>query len=177
METDKVETSPIKFFSAEREVKVKDTQCLICGRWTKKQSLRVPKEQGISTFIKSLKIRRKCNGFDISKFENFIDLENNTWIKDKEMLRWHPGCYSNFCNCSNLISISTRTNSFSEECSSTSGSEKPVTRNNKSLMDLRNVCMFCGFKKYHGDTKLKLLQYQNVIDNIKPKCNEKKTTI
>ena len=143
------------------------------GKKFKKEKLRKPKDPGLETFIESLKVRKKCNNFDLSDFHLFIDFDACKWKSEdaKLSVRWHPACYSTFCNSENLKYLQKETLPSDQ-----SGSTSSITgtRSSKKSFNIRKQCLFCCQTKYHGDTKLIKIEYQHVIDEIKRTCNELK---
>ena len=51
--------------------------------------------------------------------------------------------------------------------------DKPHTRCNKPLIDLKTHCMFCGCKKRKKEAKLVLIQFESAIQNIEKQCDLK----
>ena len=68
--------SPVKVFT-KKKFDIKAYNCLICGQRSGKEGLRELQENGIATFIKSLKLRNECYGYNVSYFLLFIDFEKN----------------------------------------------------------------------------------------------------
>ena len=73
--------------SLPRKSYIKAYNCLICGQRSGKEGLQKPQEKGIATFIKSLKLRNECNGYNVSYFLPFIDFEKNIWISETDPVR------------------------------------------------------------------------------------------
>ena len=48
-----------------------------------------------------------------------------------------------------------------------------TTRSHIELLDLKTSCFFCGYKKHNNDTKLILIQYESVLENLKKTCEER----
>ena len=156
------ECSPVKLFNGSR-LQVKSYNCLICGNRSQNETLRKPGAQGVSTFIECLKLKGFCNGYPVDSYDSWFNLEENTaTIEGENSVRWHPRCYSNFTNPDALKKYMTDESDESNE---------RETRSQKPLIDLKNCCMFCGYRKHKNDTKLKLLQYESVIDKIEKVCN------
>ena len=57
-----------------------------------------------------------------------------------------------------------------------SSSQSRATRASNPRFRIREECIFCGFKKHHGDTRLITMQYQSVIDKLKKQCKVKNDT-
>ena len=165
MDVDEETASPVKIYH-QKNFEVKPYNCLICGKRAGKESLRSPKEQGITTFINALEVRRECNDFHIDHYKDMIDFESKSWLSDITVVKWHPKCYASYCNPKNLSYLTTSP-------STNPSISKSSTRAKKPLINLKEKCMFCGYKKHHNDTKLILLQYDNVIGKLKQRCRAK----
>ena len=96
--------SPIKL-CLPRKFKIESFTCFICGKTAGKQNFRTPTEQGVKTFIFSLKVRKICNSYPLEEFHEYINFEEEIWIKEREKLRWHANCYSTYCSTQNLSSF------------------------------------------------------------------------
>ena len=46
-----------------------------------------------------------------------------------------------------------------------------ATRSQKPLINLKENCMFCTFKKHKKESRLVEVQYDDVIKNIEEQCN------
>ena len=49
-----------------------------------KKGLQKPQKKRIEAFIESLKLRFVCNGYNVSYFLPFIDLEKNIWVSETD---------------------------------------------------------------------------------------------
>ena len=161
MEVNNDNISPVKIYN-QASLEVKAYNCLICGRRSGKETLRNPREKGVSTFISSLIVRGNCNGFPVSAYNGIFDITNKTLEAGETNVRWHRKCYSTFTNSCNLEYVAP--------VDSPAEDKLPKTRSQKPLIDLKSCCMFCGLKKHKNDTRLILLQYDNVISKIRKAC-------
>ena len=72
--------SPVKVFQTRR-LNIQSYTWLICGKIAGKDILRKSVEQGIQNFIYAFNIRKTCNGFYKQDFSEFVDFENESWIR------------------------------------------------------------------------------------------------
>ena len=154
--------SPVKLVRSNRHFKINSFSCLICGKQGRKDELRNPGDQGVTSFISALLIRKVCNGFIIDEFKDCIDFETQTWKSDRSQLRWHPNCYASYVSSQNQGNRNI-----------TLEYNQPSTRSKKELADLGHNCFFCGFKKRNKDSKLCLIQYEHVLKQLEEQCNLK----
>ena len=156
--------SPVKLYhTGERKLEIRSFKCLICGRQEKKDNMRNPQSKGITTFINFLIIRKNCNGYTLQEFGEYIDFETKSWIGDVSQLRWHANCYAAFVN---KRDIETSADVYEASAS--------TTRSRADLIsDFSRKCFFCGYTKHKGDSKLKLIQYENSLKKLEAKCEEK----
>ena len=149
----------------QKKLEFKSYCCLICGK-SANNGLRYPKEQGITTFLNALTVRKECNGVPMESFKNYVDFDNKCWKGDFTNVKWHPSCYSTYTNPSNLSFISSRI------------TVNPVpsysTRSAVPSIDLKTKCMFCGYKKRNNDKHLVQIQYEHAIQKLKERCREKR---
>ena len=78
--------SPVKVFN-KKKLDIKAHNCLICGQRGGSEGLRKSQEKEIETFIKSLKLRNECNGYNVSYFLPFIDSKKNIWTSETDSVR------------------------------------------------------------------------------------------
>ena len=159
--------SPVKVFH-QKSLDIKAYNCLICGKRAGKAGLRSPKEQGVTSFISALSIRKECNGVRIEQFEGNIDFVNKIWRKDIGSVKWHAKCYATYTNSRNLEFLCER--SVDDE---TINLPSTSTRSKTPCIDLKSMCMFCGNKKRQNDTHLVEIQYQDVLERLEKRCKEK----
>ena len=167
------EESPVKLFhSEEKKLKIQSSYCLICGKQSKKNAMRKPQEKGLKSFVEALIVRKHCNGFGLKDYQNFIDFESKSWSNDGSDVRWHPNCYASFIIKQNLKSFLPN-----DVVDDTDSQPSTSTRSCGELPDLSSTCFFCGQKKRQTETRLVLIQYENVLQNLKKRCNEKNDLI
>ena len=128
------DSSPVKVFYCKK-LNLEGYTCLICGKNAGKSGFRIPTQQGIHKFIKSLEVRKVCNSVPLHEFA-YIDIENSVWIKEKEKLKWHANCYASYCSSSNLSfhESSSSQSYLSEDASETA---TLTTRSKSDLIDLK----------------------------------------
>lgn len=161
-----MEESPVKVYHNQTSLDVKPYNCLICGRRSGDETLRKPGEKGVYTFITALETRGNCNGFTLTDYQTVFNFEIKKLQEGEDRVRWHPKCYSTFTNSTNLKYLCLKEPEKQQE-------EVTRTRSQKPLIDLQKCCMFCGFRKHKNDTKLIILQYENVISKIEKACIDK----
>ena len=104
MEQDEDAVRPVKIYH-QQKLEVKPYNCLICGKRADSESLRTPGDKGITAFVGALEVRGECNGFPKNDYMSIIDFDNKTLIGGNTDVRWHPKCYSSFCNSKHLSYI------------------------------------------------------------------------
>ena len=152
----------MKVYHNQASLDVKPYNCLICGRRSGDETLKKPGEKGVYTFITALETRENCNGFTLTDYQIVFNFEIKKLQEGEDRVRWHPKCYSTFTNSTNLKYLCLKEPEKQQEVMR--------TRSQKPLNDLQKCCMFCGFRKHKNDTKLILLQYENVISKIEKAC-------
>ena len=113
-------------------------------------------------------ILKSSDGFTIDEFKEYIDIDLKSWKGDISQIRWHPNCYPTFTSSRNLQFI-TSPGSSSESVESV----QHMTRSKRELPNLKSNCFFCGFQKDNKDSKLCLVQFENVIQQLENQCNLK----
>ena len=165
-ETYGMDVSPIKIIRT-RKLNIQKYTCLICGKVASKDNQRKPGEQGLSKFIYAFNVRKICNGFTKQDFSEFIDFENEIWLKEKENVRWHKNCYASYCSSQNLSTFQTFRN-----LEEGSGSSTPSTRSKTLSLDFKTKCLFCKLSKRKGDTNLIRIYSDETVDKIRTRCKE-----
>ena len=110
-----------------------------------------------------------CKGYNISYLLLFIYSEKNIWISEIDSVHWHPKCYSTFFNPKDLSFMT------SQELGPLYDPQKPspllvqsrATRASNPQFCIKEVCMFCSFKKHYGNTRLIAEQHQSVTGKLK----------
>ena len=101
------------------------------------------------------------------KYEEFVDFESKIGKGDTSQIRWHQNCYATFVSKHNLNSSTEKSVLHVPETSMS------TTRSHTELPDLKTNCFFCEYKKHNNDTKLILILYESMLENLKKTCEER----
>ena len=100
----------------------------------------------------------------------------NVWISEIVSVCWCSKCYSTlFCSPKNLLLATSQESGlfYDPQEPGPSPFQSRATRAANPQFRIREMCMFCDFKKHHGNTTLITIQYQNAIDKLKKQCKVK----
>ena len=174
METEE-EESPVKLQVPvkRRKITVNPSQCFICG---KGGMLRDPGDQGKSSFVKALLVRKNCGKYDKRDFVHIIDFGNHCFYDEvTNNVRWHKQCYSSYASKSNIqyfIDSETVENVCSVSTSATSTSS--CTRSKvDTAIDFTTVCMFCEKAKHKGNKRMIRVEYEKFWTTLESVCDKK----
>ena len=125
---------------------IEPSSCFICKR---SGNLRVPGDQGKSTFIETLIKRGDCNDVKVEEFKDQVINFESKILNDEtsSKIRWHNNCCSAFVSKRNLQFVSKETPSCESDNQEHSLPSISLRSKIKSLLNFENVCMFCEKNK------------------------------
>ena len=111
-------------------------------------------------------VREQCNGYIKQQYEEYVNFDSLTWKEEiSDKVRWHVNCYASYVSPQNIKQSSFCSTDISMQI------ETIATRSQKPLINLKENCMFCTFKKHKKESRLVEVQYDDVIKKIEEQCN------
>ena len=146
--------------------------CYICKR---SGNLRIPGDQGKSTFIEALIKRGDCNGVTVEELKDqVINFESKIFNHEaSSKIRWHKDCYSAFVSKRNLQFVSKEAPSCQSDNQGDSLPSNSTRSKIKSLPNFENVGMFWEKTKHKKCNKLIKVESDKFCEKTEKICNEK----